>query len=468
MTRSILALMLLGASPVAQEKGEKTVILVHGAFADGSSWDKVIPLLKAKGLHVVAVQNPLTSLADDVAATKRAIDAQKGPIILVGHSWGGTVITEAGSSDKVAALVYVAAFAPDVGESSNDPGKAAPPPPGFSSVYPDPAGYLYLTSEGVAHDFASDLPAAQTEVMAVTQGPIFGKAFDEKVTNAAWKTKPSWYIVAENDRMIQPDVERAMAKKIDAKVTSLPTSHVPMLSRPKDVAAVIVAAAGKSMVWAQQRPAIADQIAKTYGLDSWDQIEAIRYTFNVDWPALKLKTSRAWVWEPKTDRVSYDGKDKDGNPVKVTYSRSQLASQSAVVKNEIDPAFNNDQYNLLFAFHVVWDTSATVQDAGKQKPPLGKGFAEKVELNYPSEGGYTPADAWTLYVGDDGRVRELEIHRVNAPPSVYLTTFANYKKAGPLLLALDHPGSGDGKPLRIRFTNVAVKLAGSSTWLDAQ
>src|SRR6266850_5889903 len=107
-------------------------------------------------------------------------------------------------------------------------------------------------------------------------------------------------------------------------------------------------------VSAQQRPAIADQIAKTYGLDSWDQVEAIRYTFNVDWPALRLKASRSWVWEPKTDRVSYDGKDKDGNPVKVTYSRSQLASQSAVVKNEIDPAFNNDQYNLLFAFHIVW------------------------------------------------------------------------------------------------------------------
>jgi pimeloyl-ACP methyl ester carboxylesterase len=247
MAKSILALMLLGASAVAQEKGEKTVVLVHGAFADGSSWDTVIPLLQAKGLHVVAVQNPLTSLADDVAAAKRVIDAQKGPVVLVGHSWAGTVITEAGASAKVAALVYVAAFAPDVGESSNDLGKAAPPPPGFSSVYPDPAGYLYLTPEGVAHDFAPDLPAAKTKVMAATQGPIFGKAFDEKVTNAAWRTKPSWYIVAEEDRMIQPDVERAMAKKINAQVTSLPTSHVPMLSRPKDVAAVILAAAGKSI-----------------------------------------------------------------------------------------------------------------------------------------------------------------------------------------------------------------------------
>src|SRR5438093_443646 len=181
-------------------QGVRNVVIVHGAWADGSSWSKVIPLLQAKGLHVVAVQNPLTSLAEDVAAVKRVIDAQKGPVILVGHSWAGTVITEAGTSDKVAALVYVAAFAPDVGESSNDLGTAAPPPPGSSSVYPDPAGYVYLTAQGVAHDFAPDLPAAMTKVMAVTQGPIFGKAFDEKVTNAAWKTKPSWYIVAERDR----------------------------------------------------------------------------------------------------------------------------------------------------------------------------------------------------------------------------------------------------------------------------
>jgi len=246
MTSSILALMLMGASALAEERAGTAVVLVHGAFADGSSWDKVIPLLQAKGLHVVAVQNPLTSLADDVAATKRAIDAQKGPVILVGHSWAGTVITEAGASDKVTSLVYVAAFAPDVGESSNDAVNGAPSPPGSSSVYADPAGYLYLTPEGVAHDFAPDLPAAQTKVMAVTQGPIFGKSFDEKVANAAWKAKPSWYIVAEKDRMIQPDVERAMAKKINAKVTSLPTSHVVMLSRPKDVAAVILAAAGKS------------------------------------------------------------------------------------------------------------------------------------------------------------------------------------------------------------------------------
>lgn len=243
MFRLLFILMMVPCLAMAQGSAQKTVVLIHGAFADGSSWDKVIPILQAKGLKVVAVQNPLTSLGDDVAAGKRVIDAQSGPVILVGHSWGGTVITELGDHPKVAALVYVAAFAPDVGESTGDLGKGGPPPPGSASIRPDAAGFLYLTPEGVAKDFAQDLPAAQTKIMAVTQGPIFGKAFDEKVSRAAWKSKPSWAIVAEKDRMIQPDLQRAMAKKINAKVTALPTSHVPMQSRPNDVAAVILAAA---------------------------------------------------------------------------------------------------------------------------------------------------------------------------------------------------------------------------------
>jgi pimeloyl-ACP methyl ester carboxylesterase len=243
MFRVLLISLMLPFVAMAQGTAQKTVVLVHGAFADGSSWDKVIPILQAKGLKVVAVQNPLTSLADDVAAGKRVIDGQSGPVILVGHSWGGTVITQLGDDAKVAALVYVAAFSPDVGESTNDLGKGGPPPPGSANIRPDSAGFLYLTPEGVAKDFAQDLPAAQTKVMAVTQGPIFAKAFDEKVSKAAWKSKPSWSIVAEKDRMIQPDLERAMAKKINAKITALPTSHVPMQSRPSDVAAVIVAAA---------------------------------------------------------------------------------------------------------------------------------------------------------------------------------------------------------------------------------
>jgi pimeloyl-ACP methyl ester carboxylesterase len=243
MLRLFLVSMMVPLAVAPPAKTEKTVVLVHGAFADGSSWDKVIPLLQAKGLRVVAVQNPLTSLADDVAATKRALDASTGPVILVGHSWAGTVITEAGVHDKVAALVYVAAFAPDAGQSSNDLGKEEPPPPWLADIRPDRAGFLSLTPESVASNFAQDLPASQTAVMAVTQGPVAGKAFDERVTNAAWKSKPSWFIVAEKDRMIQPDLERAMAKKINATTTALPTSHVPMLSRPNDVATVILAAA---------------------------------------------------------------------------------------------------------------------------------------------------------------------------------------------------------------------------------
>ncbi len=220
-------------------------------------------------------------------------------------------------------------------------------------------------------------------------------------------------------------------------------------------------------VSAQQRPAIADQIAKTYGLDSFGQIDAIRYTFNID--AGPLKLSRSWVWEPKTDQISYEGKDKAGNPVKVTYSRSQLASQSALVKDQVDPGFFNDQYWLLFPFHLVWDSSAIVEDAGMQKLPLGKGSAKKVAVKYPSAGGYTPGDTWVLYVGTDGRIRELEFHHGGtAKPSLVLATWAGYKKAGPLLLSLDHRGTADGKPLHLFFSNVAVKLAGSSTWMDAQ
>jgi len=219
-------------------------------------------------------------------------------------------------------------------------------------------------------------------------------------------------------------------------------------------------------VSAQQRPAIVDQIAKTHGLDSFGQIDAIRYTFNID--AGPLKLSRSWVWEPKTGQISYEGKDKAGNPVKVTYSRAQLATQSAVVKDEIEPAFFNDQYNLLLPFHLVWDTSATVEDAGMQKLPLGKGSAQKVVLKYPSEGGYTPGDTWNLFVGSDGRIRELDFHHGGpAKPSVFTATFTDYQKVGPLLLSLDHPGKADGQPARVFFSNVAVRLVGSSTWMEA-
>lgn len=219
-----------------------SVVIVHGAFADGSDWGRVVPLLQAKGISVSVVQNPLTSLADDVAATQRALDNQPGPVVLVGHSWGGTVITEAGRDKKVSALVYVAAFAPDAGQTSGEQGKGAPTPPGISQIKADGNGFLYLTPDGMAKDFAQDLPAAQTAVMTATQGPIKASAFEDKTTVAAWKTKPSWYLLATEDRMIHPDVQRSSAKRISATLTELRTSHVPQQSQPADVAKVILEA----------------------------------------------------------------------------------------------------------------------------------------------------------------------------------------------------------------------------------
>jgi hypothetical protein len=217
---------------------------------------------------------------------------------------------------------------------------------------------------------------------------------------------------------------------------------------------------------AQTRPPIAEKLAKTYGLDSFGQIEAIRYTFNLDIPGFKL--NRTWTWEPKADRVTYEGKDKAGNPVKVTYVRSQLSSQPDNVKNEIDPGFVNDQYWLVFPFHVVWDSGANVEDAGMQKLPLGKGSAQKVAVKY-SSGGYTPGDTWELFLGADNRVQVLVFHHGgNAKPAVVIATWAGYKKAGPLLVSTEHHGTADGKPMTLTFTNVAVKLAGSDTWVNAQ
>jgi pimeloyl-ACP methyl ester carboxylesterase len=227
----------------ADAQAIKTVVLVHGAFADGSAWDSVIPLLQAKGLKVIAVQNPLTSLADDVQFTNRAISEAKGPVVLVGHSWGGAVITEAGDNDKVKSLVYVAAFAPSAGQSAIDTVKAYPTPPGLANPVVDGAGFLKLSSESVVKYFAQDLPAAQANLIAITQGAVRGKNFEEKLTKTAWQTKPSWYIVTEKDLMIDPAAQLETAKKIKATVTSLPTSHVPMLSKPKEVADVIIAAA---------------------------------------------------------------------------------------------------------------------------------------------------------------------------------------------------------------------------------
>ena len=235
-----LALALTATASFAQSTDKPSVVIVHGAFADGSDWAKVIPLLQAKGVTVVAVQNPLTSLEDDVAATQRAIDTQPGKVVLVGHSWGGVVITQVGVDPKVSGLVYVAALVPDVGQAGGELGKAYPATSGFSHISADSAGYLRMTQEGIAKHFAQDLPAKTTAVMTATQGPVNSKAFEQKVTAAAWKTKPSWYIVSDQDRMIQPALEVAMAKNIGAKVTTLQASHVPQQSQPAKVAAVIL------------------------------------------------------------------------------------------------------------------------------------------------------------------------------------------------------------------------------------
>jgi pimeloyl-ACP methyl ester carboxylesterase len=218
------------------------VVLVHGAWADGSSWSKVVPLLEKKGLHVVCVQNPLTSFADDVAATKRIIDAQDGPVLLIGHSYGGAVITEAGNDPKVVGLVYVAAFAPDKGESAGSLGKPYGATPGVTELRPLGDGFLVLTPKGFIEDFAPDLPIAERNLLLATQTPTQGAALGTEISTAAWRTKPSWFVVASNDRMIAPEQERVTAKRMNATVLVLPTSHVPMLSRPQEVSDFIVQA----------------------------------------------------------------------------------------------------------------------------------------------------------------------------------------------------------------------------------
>jgi pimeloyl-ACP methyl ester carboxylesterase len=225
----------------------KNIVLVHGAFADGTSWSKVIPLLEAEGYHVVAVQNPLTSLADDVAATMRAIALQDGPVILVGHSWGGAVITQAGNDPRVAGLVYVAAYAPDVGESANDASTPYGLTEGQKSIRLDDQKFATMTSQGMLEDFAQCLPIAERKLIVAVQGESYGPMFAEKLTTAAWKTKPSWVVISADDRMLPPAMERAEEKKLNATATVLPTCHLAMLKAPVKVAAVISEAAKEAL-----------------------------------------------------------------------------------------------------------------------------------------------------------------------------------------------------------------------------
>jgi pimeloyl-ACP methyl ester carboxylesterase len=243
----ITALGVVTVAQAAPPAEKATVVLVHGAFADGSSWDEIIPPLHAKGLKVVSVQNPLSSLADDVAATRRALDAQTGPVVLVGHSWGGIVITEVGNHPRVQSLVYVAAFAPSVGQSINDLTKNYPKASGLDHVIVDKDSFVTMSFEGISKHFAQDVPAEKQRLMAASQGPIRAANFDEKVSVAAWSSKPSWFIVSDQDRMIQPALQLDNAKKISATTIRVPASHVPQLSRPHDVVKAILDAsqAGK-------------------------------------------------------------------------------------------------------------------------------------------------------------------------------------------------------------------------------
>ncbi|WP_283136072.1 alpha/beta hydrolase [Rhizohabitans arisaemae] len=219
------------------------VVLVHGGFVDGSGWQGVYHLLRKDGYNVAVVQNPTLSLEGDVAATRQVIDAQDGPVVLVGHSYGGVVVTEAGTHDDVAALVYIAAFAPDKGESVNsliaDPPPGAPVPP----ILPPVNGFLLLDRERFPASFAGDLPAEQAAFMADSQVPWGVDALRGAVAEPAWRIKPSWYLVATEDRMIPPPVQRAMAGRAGSTVTESPGSHAVYVSDPAAVAAVIVQAA---------------------------------------------------------------------------------------------------------------------------------------------------------------------------------------------------------------------------------
>lgn len=237
-----LALAILPFTSQAGPKPEPTVILVHGAFADGSSWGKVASRLLAKNVKTIAVQNSLNSLEAGANNVKREISNQAGPVLLVGHSWGGAVITEAGNDPKVMGLVYVAAFAPDSGQSAGEFASAYPTSPGIQSLKPDSQGFLYLTEEGMAKFFAQDLPKTTTRLMAASQGPGFSGLFEDKISRAAWRDKKNWFIVAQHDHMIPPAAQVAAAAKMQAKTTHMPTSHVPMLSMPRQVTAVILSA----------------------------------------------------------------------------------------------------------------------------------------------------------------------------------------------------------------------------------
>ncbi len=221
------------------------VVLVHGAYADGSSWSSVIPILQATGLKVTAVQNPLTSLADDVAATTRALDLQNGPTVLAGHSWAGTVISEAGVHENVIALVYVAARAPDAGEDYGHLASTYPAAPATAGLIHH-NGFAQLSEEAFLADFANGIDETHARALYAVQGPISDELFGGKTTQAAWRTRPCYYSVSKLDRTTNPDLERFLAQRMQATTIELESGHLAMITHPQEIASLILRAAGQA------------------------------------------------------------------------------------------------------------------------------------------------------------------------------------------------------------------------------
>jgi pimeloyl-ACP methyl ester carboxylesterase len=227
----------------AQTMKVKNVVFVHGAFADGSGWKGIYEILTKKGYHVTIVQNPLSSLEDDVTATNLALDAQDGSTILVGHSWGGAVITQAGVHPKVVGLVYVAAFQPDLGESAFTWFSSMAPVAENGVLPPDEKGFVYYSKEKYHKGFAADLSKKETEFMYASQGAFAGKSFATPLTQAAWKSKPSFAVLATEDKSIRPEIQEKMYQRSNTKVSKVKGSHAVYISRPKAVSKVIIEAA---------------------------------------------------------------------------------------------------------------------------------------------------------------------------------------------------------------------------------
>jgi pimeloyl-ACP methyl ester carboxylesterase len=243
-----IATSLFNRSSMTQAQpadGVRNVVLVHGAYADGSCWSEVIGRLQRAGLKATAVQNPLTSLADDVAATRRILALQDGPTVLVGHSWGGMVITEAGVDPTVSALVYVAARAPDAGEDYTALAAKFPTPPASAGLVKS-GGFAQLSEEAFLRDFAGDIEPAKARILYAVQGRISDTLFTGKTTQAAWRSKPNWYAISTQDRTISPELERFMADRMKANTIEVNASHLSLISHPQEITNLILNAAGRS------------------------------------------------------------------------------------------------------------------------------------------------------------------------------------------------------------------------------